>query len=122
MPHHPLHRARGARENPRRGSPTKMSDAASGPFALTLFSVDPDFICRAVDAGVREIIVDCEFRDKHRRQAEADTEINHDTMEDLRRVRASTQARVLCRINAFGEDTPREIAEAIEGGVDEILL
>ncbi len=92
------------------------------PFALTLFSVDPSFIRPAVEAGVQEIIVDCEFRDKHRRQADADTEINHDTIEDLRRVRACTQARVLCRINSFGADTPREIADAVEAGADEILL
>jgi hypothetical protein len=91
-------------------------------FALTLFSIDPLFIRGAVDAGVGEIIVDCEFRDKHRRQADADTEINHDTIEDLRRVRACTRARVLCRINSFSEDTPREIEEAIEAGADEILL
>ena len=91
-------------------------------FALTLFSIDPEFIEHAVGAGVQEIIVDWEFRDKHRRQAEADTEINHDTVEDLRRVRTSTRARVLCRINGFGAETPREIDEAIEAGADEILL
>jgi hypothetical protein len=91
-------------------------------FALTLFSVDPVFIRSAVDAGVGEIIIDCEFRDKHRRQADADTEINHDTIEDLRRVRACTRARVLCRINSFSADTAREIEEAIEAGADEILL
>jgi hypothetical protein len=99
-----------------------MNGSMTKQFALTLFSIDPEFIGRAVDAGVAEIIVDWEFRDKHRRQAEADTEINHDTVEDLRRVRACTRARVLCRINGFGEETPREIDEAIAAGADEILL
>ena len=67
------------------------------PFGLLLFATDPQFIRRAVAAGVDGIIVDCEYIGKEVRQAGADTEINHHTFADVRRVRASTSARVLCR-------------------------
>ncbi len=91
-------------------------------FSLTLFSIQPDFIRRAVAAGVDEIIVDWEHIGKAERQAGADTQINHDTPDDLRRVRACTHARVICRINQFGLWTPQEVELAVQGGADEILL
>jgi hypothetical protein len=91
-------------------------------FSLTLFSTQPDFIRRAVAAGVAEIIVDWEHIGKAERQAGADTQINYDTPDDLRRVRACTRARVICRINQYGSWTPQEVELAIQAGADEILL
>lgn len=91
-------------------------------FSLTLFSIQPDFIRRAVAAGVDEIIVDWEHIGKADRQAGADTQINHDTPDDLRRVRACTRARVICRINRFGPWTSQEVELAVQAGADEILL
>jgi len=91
-------------------------------FSLTVFSTQPDFIRRAVAAGVDEIIVDWENRGKQDRQAFADTEINHDTLDDLRRVRACTDARVICRVNPFDGITPDEVEQAVGAGADEILL
>src|SRR5437868_9880627 len=52
----------------------------------------------------------------------ADTEINEYTEADLHRVRACTDALVLCRINGANECTAEEIERAIAGGADEILL
>ncbi len=95
---------------------------ATTPFSLTLFSTKPGFIQSAVAAGVDEVIVDWEHVGKAERQRTADTEINQDTLTDLRGVRACTRARVICRINQFGSGTPGEVEHAIEAGADEILL
>lgn len=92
------------------------------PFELFLFSTDPGTVSRAAEAGVDGFIVDWESKGKEMRQSGADTEINHDTPEDLRRVRASTASRVLCRVNQPGPWTPGEIDEAVAGGADEVLL
>ena len=92
-------------------------------FSLLLFSTDPARIREAVAAGVDAVLVDWENRGKQQRQADADTEINHDTLDDLRRVRAATDARVICRINGYAaESTPGEVADATEAGADELLL
>jgi hypothetical protein len=92
------------------------------PFELLLFSTDRDFVQEGVEAGVDGIIVDWEVEGKHRRQAGADTEINKDTVEDLRRVRSWVDARVLCRINPPGARTVRELEAAIRAGADEVLV
>ena len=92
------------------------------PFELLLFSADPDVVSRYTEAGVDGFVVDWESKGKEARQAGADTEINADTPEDLRRVRAATAARVVCRVNPHGPWTHGEVEEAIAGGADEVLL
>ena len=92
------------------------------PFELVLFSVNPELIGSAVDAGVRSVIVDWEYREKEARQAGADTEINRHGDRELVRVRTATSANVVVRINAFGPDTVDEIGRALDGGADELLL
>lgn len=104
------------------GGGQKAVAVTGRPFELLLFSVDPVFVRSAVAAGVDGIIVDWERRGKDVRQAGADTEINNDTPDDLRRVRRATDARVICRINAVGDTTIEEIDTAIDGGADEILV
>lgn len=91
-------------------------------FQLYLFSLDTEFIRKTVASGVHGIIVDWENQDKGKRQAGADTEINKATIEDLRRVRNCTDARVICRINGYNSTTTDEIENAIDSGADEILL
>lgn len=91
-------------------------------FELLLFSTDPETVSRNTEAGIDGFIVDWESKGKETRQAGADTEINADTPEDLRRVRAATNARLLCRLNQPGPWTPEEIDEAVAGGADEVLL
>ena len=73
-------------------------------------------------AGVEGVVVDWERKGKVERQARADTQIGCDTLADLRRIRAATHARVLCRINGYGPWTAREVQEAVGEGVDELLL
>ncbi len=91
-------------------------------FEFFLFSTDPATVSSHTEAGVDGFIVDWESKGKETRQSGADTEINHDTSEDLRRVRAATKARLLCRLNQPGPWTPGEIEEAVAGGADELLL
>ena len=91
-------------------------------FELLLFSTDPAFIHQAVAAGVDGITVDWERNGKPARQAGADTQINRDTLEDLRRVRASTDAPVICRINSYGATTAAEVEQAIDAGAHEVIL
>jgi 2-keto-3-deoxy-L-rhamnonate aldolase RhmA len=91
-------------------------------FALFLFSTDVAFIKQAIAAGVRAIIVDWEHIGKEDRQSAYDTQINRDSVHDLQRVRACTDAQVLCRINRFGQTTADEVELAIAAGADEVLL
>ncbi|WP_245817144.1 aldolase/citrate lyase family protein [Geodermatophilus saharensis] len=89
---------------------------------LFLFTVDAAWGRDVVAAGASGIVVDWERRGKHRRQAGEGTQINGDTLADLVRVRAATDGRLLCRVNAAGPWTPREVADAVAAGADEILL
>ena len=91
-------------------------------FALTLFSTNPTFIQQAVAAGVDAVLVDWEYRGKERRQASADTQINHDTVDDLRRVRSCTDALVICRINGRSAVTTGEVEQPVEAGAGVPLL
>ena len=91
-------------------------------FSLLLFSVDPAVIRESVRAGVDAIVVDWECGGKRDRQAGADTEINRHTLDDLRRVRAATNGRVICRVNAPHAGSAEEIDRAIGAGADEILV
>jgi len=91
-------------------------------FELALFSTDPSFIHQAVASGVDSIIVDWKNIGKEQRQALYDTQINYDTPDDLRQVRACTGAKVICRINRYGITTAKEVEQAVEAGADEILL
>jgi citrate lyase beta subunit len=89
---------------------------------LFLFSTDREYVSEAVAAGVDGIVVDWEVAGKSRRQAGADTEVNHDTVDDLRRVREWVHARVLCRVNPPGPSTAEEVEAAIAAGADEVLV
>ncbi len=89
---------------------------------LFLFTTDVDYAQEALAAGVDGLVVDWEHLGKQQRQAGADTEVNHDTVEDLLRLRRSIDAPVLVRIHAAGEGSKREVEEAIDGGATEILL
>ncbi len=91
-------------------------------FELLLFSTDRGYVQEAVEAGVDGIVVDWERAGKHARQAGADTEINADTLADLERVRSWVDARVVCRVNPYGERTQGELEAAIGAGADEVLI
>jgi hypothetical protein len=92
------------------------------PFGLALFATDERLLAACVAAGVSTVVVDWEWQGKHERQAAADTEVNGHTVEDLRRVRRLTSARVVCRLNPLGPGTRGEIEAALGEGADELLL
>jgi hypothetical protein len=94
----------------------------AGSFELLLFSSDPALIAEAEAGGVAGVVVDWEREGKAQRQAQADTQIGADTLEDLRRARAGTRTRLLCRINGHGPWTAREVAQALNEGADELLV
>lgn len=89
---------------------------------LYLFTTDVDYASEALAAGIDGLVVDWEHLGKQQRQSGADTEVNHDTVEDLVRLRRSIDAPVIVRIHAAGEASGREVEEAIGGGATEILL
>lgn len=91
-------------------------------FGLALFASDERLIGPAVAAGVSSVVVDWEWEGKHERQAAADTEVNRHTVENLRRVRALTDAPVVLRLNRFGPRTRDEVEAALAEGADELLL
>ncbi|NOZ94999.1 MAG: aldolase [Acidobacteria bacterium] len=87
-----------------------------------LFTTDPREAETAMAAGIGTFIVDWELRGKERRQRGFDTEINRDTPEDLHRMAAVENARVICRINPWGGHAPAEVEAAVEAGATDILL
>ena len=89
---------------------------------LFLFTHDLGQARESFEGGVDGFVVDWETLGKDRRQREHDTEINQDTPEDLERLRVLENARRICRVNAFGATTPREIEVAIEKGATDLLL
>ena len=94
----------------------------SARLELFLFTADPDLAASAVASGVDGIVIDWERAGKQQRQLSADTEINEDTVEDLHRVRAATDARIVCRVNPVGRETAAEINAAVAAGADEVLV
>jgi hypothetical protein len=103
------------------GSRGPEAEVSTG-FQLLLFSVDPRLIRLAVASGVAGIMVDWEQLGKATRQASADTEINRNGVDELRRVRRATEALVVCRLNGYGPWTEEEVEQAIGGGADEVLV
>jgi hypothetical protein len=91
-------------------------------FKLFLFATEQRFIRKAILSGVSGIVVDWEYQGKQERQFGADTQINRHSVEDLINIRHSTDATVICRLNAFNTTTPEEVEKAIGGGADELLL
>jgi hypothetical protein len=104
------------------GENLRILIASRPPFDLFLFSTDPVTIRTALPGGLAGVVVDWERRGKRERQAGVDTQIGTDTREDLQRVRAATQARILCRIEGFGPTTEDDVEAAANGGADEVLL
>lgn len=92
------------------------------PLDLFLFTVDPVQARAVVRAGAAGVVVDWELRGKHRRQDGEGTEVNTHTPSDLARVRAATDGRILCRVDAAGRHTPAQVDLAVALGADEVLV
>jgi citrate lyase beta subunit len=98
------------------------ASATTSNLQLLLFSTDSDQVRAAADGGIAGVVVDWERIGKEGRQRSADTQISHDTVEDLVRVRAATSLPVICRVDSCPSALDRQIGEALTEGADEILL
>jgi hypothetical protein len=94
----------------------------TGDFQLFLFSTSPDMIRSSAEGGIAAIVVDWERIGKRDRQSSADTQIGHDTVEDLIRVRAATSLPLICRVDNYAPTLGEQIGVALSGGANEILL
>lgn len=88
---------------------------------LFAFATDPLRASALRRAGIDAFVVDWEHRGKHVRQRGADTEINADTVDDLRAV-AGVGAPVACRIDGPGIWTPAQVDDAVQAGATVVLL
>ena len=100
----------------------KLAESTDADLRALPLHTDVDLATRAVAAGVDGLVIDWERNGKHVRQQAVDTEVNEDTVDDLRRVRGATHAPILCRINPLGDETADEIDAAVEAGASELLL
>ena len=96
-----------------------------------LFSARPDLVeslANGSPEGAHAVVVDWERRGKEERQQQAirtigsDTQITSDTIDDLQTVTRLSRVPVWCRLNAFFHDTRREVEDAVEAGVSEVLI
>ena len=91
------------------------------PFELLIFHRDVAMSCQLLQAGASAILIDFEHCGKEQRQKGFNTEINAQSVDDLRRLRAETDQAIMCRIS--GPDaTEHEILSVIENGTDEIII
>lgn len=99
-----------------------MKGATDPLFEFWLFTTDTLFAQSCIEGGITGIFIDWEYIGKDQRQEGARLECNHDSLEDLIRMRKAVQAKIICRINAFGPHTPEEVEMALSGGADVIML
>ena len=89
---------------------------------LTLFAHEPGILHEAMAAGIRDFIVDCEWRGKVERQTGADTDTSHVEVGSVAQAAAVPGGFVNCRINHLGPWSEQEIEAAIAGGAQQIFL
>lgn len=89
---------------------------------LLVFETDPIRASALKAAGYTSFIVDLETLGKDLRQLGYGTEINHNSADDIRRLRDAGIARIWTRLNRFGAHTPGEIDLAIANGTTVIIL
>lgn len=73
--------------------------------------------------GVQQIMVDAEINGKHERQGSKNTIISDHQISDIKAIKKlNLSAEILCRINPYYAGTENEINEAIDLGVDRIMI
>lgn len=92
------------------------------PIDLVLFEHRPERVREAYAAGISSFIVDCENQRKKERQAGYDTEIKHDVPADLAGITVQPGVTAFCRIDGFGDETERQVDQAIRHGAGILLL
>jgi hypothetical protein len=89
---------------------------------ILLFTADRLLARAAVAAGITGFVVDWEDRQGGIDRSASDEGVAPDTAEDVGRMAAVPGARVVCRLNAVGAGTAREIDLAIESGARDLLV
>ncbi|MBI3601429.1 MAG: hypothetical protein HY209_00820 [Candidatus Omnitrophica bacterium] len=89
---------------------------------LVLFETELRSIATAKQAGIVDFIADWECKGKEDRQCGYDTQINQNTLADLKTISCVTQVKSWCRLNAPGFLTKEEIDMAIAAGASVVLL
>ncbi len=95
--------------------------AATPVLDVLLFTTDTALAKRAIAGGVAGLVVDWEDRREGGERQAGDPFCRPDTIDDLRTIAALEPPRVLCRINAVGPHTPREIDAALAAGATDVL-
>lgn len=90
---------------------------------LMYITNNPEIALIAEKAGVDRIWIDLETIGKEERQHNMDTVKSKHSIQDVKRVAPLlSNAKLLVRINPWGEYSPREIEEVIKAGADIIML
>lgn len=89
---------------------------------ILLFTVDEALARRAADAGVAGFVVDWEDRRAGAERAASDNGAAPDTVDDLGRIAAVGNGRVVCRINPTGPATTDEVELALANGATDLLV
>lgn len=89
---------------------------------LIVFETDPVKAAALHASGYSSFIVDLETLGKDLRQLGYDTEINCNTVDDIRHLYTAGIQKVWTRVNGFGDHSKTEIEEAIRHGTACIIL
>ena len=89
---------------------------------LLVFEVIPEKADALHASGYSSFIVDLETYGKDLRQLGYGTEVNYNTTDDIRRLRAAGIQKVWTRLNSFNSQSKAEIEEVIRSGASSIIL
>lgn len=93
------------------------------PLKLMFLTNDPEIAAAAQAAAVDRIFLDLELRGKEERQANMDTVISHNSLEDVRKLRAVLRdTELLVRVNSLHDGSKAEIDRVIADGADIVML
>lgn len=84
---------------------------------------DPKIAKIAQDVSVDRIFLDLETRGKAERQANMDTVISHNSIDDVKKLSAVLdRTELLVRVNSFYDGSREEINRVIDDGADIVML
>lgn len=93
------------------------------PLKLMYLTNDPEIAAVAQAAAIDRVFLDLELRGKEERQANLDTVISHNSIEDVARLRAVLhETELLVRVNSLYDGSKEEIDRVIADGADIVML
>ncbi len=104
-------------------TPPEIGDSRPAPtLDLVLFATEHTLVKQAMVSGIRSLIVDLEWRDKHQRQQSWDTEINQAMPEDLETLRQVGVPHRYCRLDRIGPWTDEQVETVLTHGATHVML